>query len=43
MTAGELTALLESVPARIVDGPSELGVFTIEVAAAPGDDPVPMR
>ena len=36
MTTGELAALLESVPARIVDGPSELGVFTIEVAAAPG-------
>jgi len=40
MTAGELTALLASVNARIVDGPNELGVFTIEIAAAnAGDGP----
>jgi hypothetical protein len=41
MTTRELTALLESVPARIVDGPSELGVFTIEVVAAAGSNANP--
>jgi hypothetical protein len=34
MTAGELTSLLASVNARIVDGPNELGVFTIEIVPA---------
>ena len=41
MTTHELTALLESVPARIVDGPNELGVFTIEVVAAGGSSASP--
>jgi hypothetical protein len=39
MTAGDLASLLGSVNARIVDGPNELGVFTIEVATPAGSEP----
>jgi hypothetical protein len=38
MTAGELTTLLASVNARVIDGPSELGVFTIEIAPTNAHD-----
>jgi hypothetical protein len=38
LTAGELTALLGSVNARVVDGPNELGVFTIEIAPTNAHD-----
>jgi hypothetical protein len=42
MSAAELRELLAATHARIVDGPTELGVFTIEVARVdlPVSDPV---
>jgi anti-sigma factor RsiW len=36
----ELRALLRTVGGRIVDGPSPLGVYTVEVPAGPAADPV---
>jgi hypothetical protein len=42
MTTGQLAGLLGSVNARIVDGPNDLGVFTIEVAPVAGVEPDPL-
>jgi hypothetical protein len=37
LTVGELNALLRSVEARVVSGPSPIGVYTIELSLAKGD------